>query len=186
MKHYVHTFVESGLPNPPSGCTPENAKRISINLPSYELSFFCSRLLYHIVDVDHEVQQYVQCGSGYWRERFILCQHDPGVGIWRLPQRQHVAPSTRRLSFGLSWPFYLLYIQQLMYMGLSSPRVYVCMNEILFCHSLLLCAIVFPFVGCAQGPITPDRGTALLQVPALQKPLLLQGFCQLHLSLFAP
>ena len=30
LKHYVHTFVELGQPDLPSGCTPENAKRISI------------------------------------------------------------------------------------------------------------------------------------------------------------
>ena len=33
------------------------------------------------------------------RERFIFRQLGPGVGIWRLPQVQHVAPSTGRLSY---------------------------------------------------------------------------------------
>ena len=31
LKHYVHTFVELRQPDLPSGCSPENAKRISIN-----------------------------------------------------------------------------------------------------------------------------------------------------------
>ena len=34
-------------------------------------------------------------------ERFILRQHGPAVGIWRPPQKWHVAPSTGRLSCGL-------------------------------------------------------------------------------------
>ena len=76
--------------------------------------------------------------------------------------------------------------------GTTSNLYGLIFAQSVFCHSLLLCAVFFPFVRCTQGPITPDRGTALLQVPTLQKPLLLQGFlahllrCQLLLSLLAP
>ena len=62
----------------------------------------------------------------------------------------------------------------------------------ILCHSLLLCAVFFPFARCTRGPMYNAGGTALLQVPTLQKPLLLQGFlahllrCQLLLSLLAP
>ena len=35
------------------------------------------------------------------RESFIFRQHGPSVGIWRPPQKWHVAPSTGRLSCGL-------------------------------------------------------------------------------------
>ena len=63
------------------------------------------------------------------RERCILRQHGPGMG---LPQRQHVTPSARRLSFGLSWPFYLWYQKVINVHGIIIAQS-ACMNTVCVC-----------------------------------------------------
>ena len=44
------------------------------------------------------------------------------------------------------------------------------MNEILFCYSLFLCVVLFPFVKSTQGPITPAKSCR-------ETPICIKGRC---------
>ena len=103
------------------------------------------------------------------RERdFIFRQLDPGVGIWRLPQVQHVAPSTGRLSYRPA--AFLSMVQSIVYIGLSwlsnrfvNPLPY----SYLMRHPLPLLQPYQNFYNAGE--------TALSREPTLQRLLLLRG-----------
>ncbi len=59
------------------------------------------------------------------REREILRQQGPSVGIWRSPQKWHVAPSTGHSSCGVQMAIYPLYNSRVH--GLPLPGV--CINK---------------------------------------------------------
>ena len=107
------------------------------------------------------------------RERFIFRQLSPVVGIWRLPQVQHVAPSTGRLSCRrvafLSMVSYITYIRLPCIKSLQRIVVQMCpcVSPMRRPLSLLQPCQMFHNAG----------ETALSRVPILQRLLLLDG-CQ--------
>ena len=105
---------------------------------------------------DHQQRRFPRCThllldlQGRERELFIFRQLGPGVGIWRLPQAQHVAPSTGRLSCRPT--AFLSMVQCIMYIGLPWPSNHF-KNLFYRCALvLLLRAVPFSFSSRTKVP----------------------------------
>ena len=107
------------------------------------------------------------------RERFIFRQLGPGVGIWRLPQVQHVAPSTGRLPYRPA--AFLSMVQSILYIGLFWPSKSLCKSVVqMMCPCFTPMRHPLPLLQPYQNFYNAGE-TALSREPTLQRLLLLRG-----------